>query len=151
MIHLRYITCSLAPSSSLSMCECYIHVYFFYLYRVIRAVERGINGHSFSRFKRCAGTSIFVRLKKRHQWRLDSKTQRLASFNLPKCLDSFSITRLYGRCCVSFLSDRRYLSKNGRRTAVNNVTFAAARSVRGARRPRSLARLTSARPRSARV
>lgn len=30
---------------------------------------------------------------------------RLTSASLPKCLESFSMTRLYGRCWVSFLSN----------------------------------------------
>jgi hypothetical protein len=32
-------------------------------------------------------------------------TNQRASVNLWKCLDNFSITRLYGRCCVSFLGE----------------------------------------------
>lgn len=74
----------------------------------------------------------------------------LTSNTRSKCFDSFSMTRLYGRCCVNFLCGLGIISASTADRGETGRTCAAGRSASAGRPAPSRARSRSARPRSAR-
>ena len=84
------------------------------------------------RLRIVAAKTFLLQGLKYQQLNLAKPWNELTSLNRPKCFDSFSMTRLYGKCCVSFLplNSQPVIPPRAHFTDLRGCTFNAWRASR---------------------